>query len=323
MRRTVRNLLPLAVGLATAHATAAFDAADITGPGGFATACVSPDGSGANVPAFDLAPVMGVQGVCTSAAFDDLTAASVSALQSDPAGRANAEARLGLIELGARIQTRPTDGRPRSASNGGFADRIVIESPGAGGMAGQLVALVRVRGLLQAAGTGGVANLMLQPQVDDQNLVHGPGFLSGSGVSSTTQLIYWGATHDSDRGHTALALDEEVRFSLPFVFGQPIEFGIWASVLTDTDYAGDSSDTLADLTPGIQWMGVDGAWIEGTRFTTSLSIKSGSGVDWMQPVPEPGTAVLAALGAWVLGLCAGPGRRRQGARLPSSNPRRG
>ncbi len=305
MPRTASCTLPLAIclaaGLAAGQATAAFDAADITGPGGFATACVTPSGSGANVPAIDLAPIMGVQGVCKSAAFDDPTGISVSTQQTAPPGRANAGARLGVIELGARIDTLPADGRPRSASSGGFADQLVIDSPGAQGLTGHLVAMVHVRGLLQAAGTGGGARLLLQMQANDQDLAPGPGFDPGSGVANSSQMIFWGAFHDSARGSTSVALDETVRFSIPFVFGQAVEFGLWASAMTDTDYAGDSSDSLADFTPGIQWLGVEGAWIGRAGFTTDLSIKSASGVDWMQPVPEPSTAVLSALGALVLG----------------------
>jgi PEP-CTERM motif len=142
---------------------------------------------------------------------------------------------------------------------------------------------------------------VLQPQANDLDLVPGPGFDTGSGMATTKQIVHWLATHDREQGFTELKLDEVVRFSVPFVFGPGVELGIWASVMTDTDYAGESSDSQADFTPGLRWLGVEGAWIRESQFTTDISINSGSGVDWMQPVPEPSTAVLAILGALGLG----------------------
>jgi len=117
---------------------------------------------------------------------------------------------------------------------------------------------------------------------------------------------------------SAVALDEVVRLSIPFVFGQSFEMGIWASVMTDTDNVGDSSRSVADFNPGLNWLGVQGAWVRETRFTTDLSIRSDSGVDWMQPVPEPSTTVLAALGALVLAWRLQARRRPQ--RRPSRQP---
>lgn len=295
---------PLALCLAAGPALAAFDAGDVAGPGGFATACVSPSGSGVNIPAIDLLPIMGLPGVgrCESSLYSGLGTTAESATQGTPAAEAAAAARLGTIALSSRIDTDPVNGRPRSASSGGFADRLLIDSPGATGLPGHLVVNIGVRGLLQAAGTGGIARLLLQAQTNDQDRPPGPGFDAGSGsfTSAPWQLITWFATHDKPQGFSAVALNEVVRLSIPFVFGQSFEMGIWASVMTDTDNVGDSSRSVADFNPGLNWLGVQGAWVRETRFTTDLSIRSDSGVDWMQPVPEPSTAVLAALGALVL-----------------------
>jgi hypothetical protein len=305
MFRTALSTAPIAVCLTAGSALAAFDAGDVSGPGGFATACVSPSGSGANIPAIDLLPIMGLPGVgrCESSLYSGLGTAAESATQSSPAGEAAAAARLGTIELSSRIDTGPVNGRPRSAASGGFADRLLIDSSGSTGLPGHLVVNIGVQGLLQAAGTGGAARLLLQAQANDQDQLPGPGFDAGSGsfTSGPRQLISWFAIHEKPQGFSAVALDEVVRFSIPFVFGQSFEMGIWASVMTDTDNLGDSSRSVADFNPGVSWLGVEGAWVRETRFTTDLSIKSDSGVDWMQPVPEPSTAVLAALGALVLG----------------------
>jgi hypothetical protein len=293
---------PLALCLAAGPVLAAFDAGDVAGPGGFATACVSPSGSGVNIPAIDLLPIMGMPGVgrCESSLYSGLGTAAESATQGAPA--AEAAARLGTIALSSRIDTDPVNGRPRSAASGGFADRLLIDSPGSTGLPGHLVVNIGVQGLLQAAGTGGIARLLLQAQANDQDQPPGPGFDAGSGnfTSAPWQLISWFAIHEKPQGFSAVALDEVVSFSIPFVFGQSFEMGIWASVMTDTDNVGDSSRSVADFNPGLNWLGVEGAWVRETRFTTDLSIQSDSGVDWMQPVPEPSTAVLAALGALVL-----------------------
>jgi hypothetical protein len=311
MFRRAMTMIPTTLCLAAGSALAAFDAGDVTGPGGFATACVSQNGSGANIPAIDLLPIMGLPGVgrCESSLYSGLGASAVSASQGTPPGRASATARLGLIELDSRIDTNPVNGRPRAACSGGFADLMVIDSPGATGLSGHLVVNIGVQGLLQAAGTGGGARLLLQAQSNDQDLPLGPGFAAGSGTANAQQLIQWFALHEKDRGFTAVTLDEVVAFSIPFVFGQTFEMGLWASAMTDTDYAGDSSDSLADFTPGLSWLGVEGAWVRETRFTTDLSIKSASGVDWMQPVPEPSTALLAVVGALVLGWRLRAGRQ--------------
>jgi hypothetical protein len=303
MFRTALSTAPIAVCLTAGSAIAAFDAGDVSGPGGFATACVSPSGSGINFPAIDLLPIMGPPGTgrCESSLYSGLDSAAESAFQNSPAARASAAARLGSIELSSRIDTGPANGRPRSAASGGFADRLLIDSPGSAGLPGHLVVNIGVQGLLQAAGTGGSARLLLQAQANDQDALPGPGFDAGSGAAVSQQVISWLASHEKPQGFSAVALDEVVRFSIPFVFGQSFEMGIWASVMTDTDNPGDSSSSVADFNPGLSWLGVEGAWVRETWFATDLSIKSDSGVDWMQPVPEPSTALLAALGALVLG----------------------
>jgi hypothetical protein len=300
-------------------AQAAFDAADVNGPGGFVTACVTPNGSGVNIPATDLQPIMGPPGVgrCASRLFSGVGPAGESASQDAPTGSSSVAARLGVIWLDSRIDTPPAAGRPRSAASGGFADRLVIDSPGATGLPGHLVFHVGVQGLLRAAGTGGGAVFRLQAQVNDQDRPAGPGFDAGSGFAlpATNQLIGWLASHERDEGFTAVAISEVVRFSVPFTFGQSFELGLWASVMTDTDYAGDSSRSVADFTPGVTWLGIAGAWVRETRFTTDLSLTAQSGVDWMQPVPEPSTALLAAAGALMLAWRLRDRRERRNGRV--------
>jgi hypothetical protein len=92
----------------------------------------------------------------------------------------------------------------------------------------------------------------------------------------------------------------EFIFGEPFVLGGFLEAGFFADNPSKVD---GTIDGTTDLSNSATWQGISEIRDEQGRLVADPAVTSRSGVDWTQPVPEPGAMALAcAAGASLLGM---------------------
>lgn len=308
--------LLLALAATPSHAVFPTPSAfDITGPGGFAAACAALNTGGSSAPHVQITSgLVEASSTCTAQVFtgSGVAATPVTTWPSVQAeGRASAA--MGWVSLDASINRDFGVGSfPNGRANGGWADQVVLDMPNMQGQPGVWLMQLHVSGTVKATGPAGAALFDLIPLRNKQGSGNGTlGFNSGTAQVNGDQWLVWRVSSFPDIGfeQETNVIDETVTLTMPIVFGQPFEFGVWGRVVAGTRNSAWASNSFADFGNTLTWAGTAGVVVNGQIVTQGFSISSASGIDWMQAtvVPEPGSSALLALG---LGAIAWRLRRR-------------
>lgn len=301
LRRWNLSLLLLAAALPAQAVFPAPSAADVSGPGGYASACASEWGSGfADNPSRPISVGLYQDGTtCDAQFFSGNTSASTpTVLRPVVQGTAKADAGMGWAQLDATMAAPVLVGRfPGTRAGGGWADQLSVNAPAWQGQNGTLLIQLQVSGTLTAEGAGGAVFDLIA--LRNKGFIGGQtlGFDGGSAFVAGNQWLRW-----SRAGWelTPLTVDEVVTLTVPIVFGQSFELGVWGRALTGTQSQVSGGTGHADFGQTLSWAGIAGVVAGGQIYTEGFSIASASGIDWTQavsaPVPEPGTWLLFGLG---------------------------
>jgi len=193
---------------------------------------------------------------------------------------------------------------PSGKTTGGWADTWTISSPGLDGQAGRLVFTVDVTGTLHADGFAGSTRFQLLEYVNKQMVYRDAIFDAANpviGVSTDRQQRVWALA--SDWSNLDATVDETVTFTVPFVYGQSFELGIFGFLTAGMRSASSItsiSNANGDFSHTITWGGIQQVLSNGVpvEFTASTA----SGTNWAVPVPEPASAMLILAGVGALAM---------------------
>lgn len=277
---------------------------------------------------------MATSGVGGTAATGPVTGSGTYGINNNPhSGAAQATITPGSIKLQATNSGSSADGFSGAAAQGGWNDSLTVT----GGVPGQGAILAlpfHVHGNLSASAQN--ANALFQLQVYRNNspvnagsaaawslfnnanaefnpFFNGVTLAEGNFLSSwDTQMLPYAAVHYGNSTQTvdSLAVDETVWFFVPFTWGTPFTFGLYAyAAASETASGGPVVQNTASVAFQNTITLVSGAYaLAGNGngpAVGGLSISATSGVDYLAGVavmPAPPVLPMIGLGLAVLGL---------------------
>lgn len=230
---------------------------------------------------------------------------------SDPTGNALARARIGpgvnsaYAHWDSMVATSPS-GTLMADAWTHWTDTVVISDPDLDGTVGYFTASLRVFGSASFALTGAYANGDIYTYADvygfwdswiGTSTDGGGSFLVGGWFGD------WYSDEFGDVWYTGDELNQPLtEVTLEFIYGQPFLLRTNLEAYFDAEnpdlLEGTVSGTL-DFSHTAYWNGI-GGFFDASGNPTNPDFWSGSGVDWRNPVPEPGTFVALGLGALAL-----------------------
>lgn len=99
-------------------------------------------------------------------------------------------------------------------------------------------------------------------------------------------------------------ISEPISFSIPVIFGTPFDLGVWIYSNLDPGVRSTATSATHDAAHTVFWNGTLSVKDSGGNDLApgSFQLNSGSGANYLQPVPEPSSLVLfAAAGAFLAG----------------------
>lgn len=191
-----------------------------------------------------------------------------------------------------------------STSYARFQDNFLIDAPGLTGTAGTVTVRFTINGTLAATALGSQTN-NARP---DENFAYAR-YIFGldpsdpnSGSENVVMKTEIARVQDIHEGSAFLNIPQE--FTLNFIYGTvlpnvTLEISTYATARSQMFVFG--ADVSADLSHTALWDGFTSVRDAGGNPVSNYTFSSGSGVDYVQPIPEPGTLVLLLAGGAVLG----------------------
>jgi hypothetical protein len=160
-----------------------------------------------------------------------------------------------------------------------FSDDFRIEAPGRSGTTGSLTVKFTIDGALSSTASGAervgevsFARATYQFSVD------------GTLLRNENQRLFSDGTTQA----TSMFLNQEQQVTFNFTFGTPFEVKLLLQG-SGQAYNRFSATAVADLENTAEWGGFGEVRDAAGNLVTDYAFSSGSGVDFTQPIPEPGT----------------------------------
>lgn len=200
---------------------------------------------------------------------------------------------MGIIKAYSTVSANHSNssGGNFAFATGVWQDDVTIDKVGKTGQTGTGRALFTVDGSVSSYGFSG--------------------FLSSSSTATANFSIndqggtYWDR-HRADEGFATNTpggfLGREISVPFSFVYGTPfrMRFQLQAASSESHNQGDGPSGATTDLAHTAYWGGFQSVMDSGGAEVTDFTVTSGSGTNWAQPVPEPGTIVALGLGGLAL-----------------------
>lgn len=213
----------------------------------------------------------------------------------DRYGDASAFGSFGVLRASSTIGVPPRGSsfyQAFSSSEASFRDDFLIDAPGLTGTQGSVTVRFTIDGSL-SVGTNGTPSYSTPGNVTYARAGYTFGVNPNTG-DTYTQRTNW----DGSSSGTQFLGVEQVH-TLYFTYGTVLE-NVTLRISTTTSAAGEYysyySSSAADLSHTAIWGGFGEVRDAGGNLVTNYSFTSGSGTDYTQAVPEPGTSLLAGVG---------------------------
>lgn len=301
--------------LASGSLQAAMSQTGITAPGGFAqTGAYSASVGSTLSPGSDVRSILNYTGtVVQEQSFSGNTnATSTSSYSGEGAtNTAFAQATMGVLHLSASNDAPNSSSFARALANGGWNESFTISDPAHNGQSGFTLVKINVNGTLYAQGFAGSSNLGVTGYKDHSQLTiyNGAGAYFSRGqsdlISTDRQYASWSASsYGYSENVASRTINDSITLAVPITYGTPFTLGIYAAgsagMRSSSGVAGNSLANL-DFSNTLSWGGIMSVLDNTGAPVTGYSLISGTGIDWANPVPEPSTLSLLALG--VLAMC--------------------
>ena len=200
-------------------------------------------------------------------------------------------ASMGRVQLFNEV-VRSTNGTSRGAIGGGFQEMITISDPARTGHQGVFTGSVHID--LDQTVTGQVYNNLFGVSVAE-SMAAAMYWATGNGG-----LFPGGYAYQAYNwfGSTPISLGNDLAFSVGFTFGTAFDIGVWIRSYIEVGNYGTPGSILHDAV-SLTWNGISS--VQDTTTATTLTpgdytAMGSQGANFANPVPEPGTAVLALMG---------------------------
>lgn len=216
----------------------------------------------------------------TSSGFATLTrAGSYSGYGMERAAFASAWVTFGKVSLESSASS--TESGATSGASGEFSDSLTITAPGmAKGTPGLFDFRIAVQGLLLAQGSASAR----------WNLSYG---VSTFGWAILGEGLVWGSKGGGSSGDPFGGVYDTVPHL--FKYGEPFTLVVQFSVSTSSGSSGtDSASALFGDT--MTWQGLRVLDYQTQLPVDDFTVSAASGTDFRQPIPEPASALLLAVG---------------------------
>jgi hypothetical protein len=171
-----------------------------------------------------------------------------------------------------------------------WSDTVTIDSPGLTGQSGTFRAtmfLTLIEGVETNLGSALSAFSDVVYRMEVVTNGTGWGYFGEIGIFESTMGV-----EIRDQGDPP---GQFVTGDLGFIFGTPFDLDIESRIVIEASVNGGDGTAITSAVANVVWLGFDEVRLtSGGALVTDYTLTSGTGEDWSQPLPEPGSFGLAA-----------------------------
>jgi len=180
-----------------------------------------------------------------------------------------------------------------------FKDDYLFDAPGKTGQTGSFTYTLRINGALssglRSAGTENSGSFSSSSYASAQLVVS----KNASSFFNSTEAMFSNGTGGVTSGESFLNLTKS--FTVPFTFGTAFELDVSLALVTNAR-GQFGADSIADLGNTLEWGGIVSVNDNTNAPVSDYTLSSGSGTNYIAPIPEPSSTLLLVISGFGLTL---------------------